>query len=71
LHKDREWQVRFQTPRSPRSRSPAPGSLTADELKDHVRANLARYRVPRDVMLVSELPRNATGKVLKRTLARD
>ncbi len=46
-------------------------SLTAEQLKDHVRANLARYKVPRDVMIVSELPRNATGKVIKRALARD
>ena len=45
--------------------------LTPEQVKDHVRANLARYKVPRDVMIVAELPRNATGKVLKRTLARD
>ncbi len=45
--------------------------LTAEELKEHVRANLARFKVPRDVLLVSDLPRNATGKILKRTLARD
>ncbi len=45
--------------------------LTAEELKDHVGANLARYKVPRDVLLVAELPRNATGKVLKRDLPRD
>ncbi|HYS41194.1 MAG TPA: AMP-binding protein, partial [Pseudonocardiaceae bacterium] len=41
----------------------------ADELKDHVRANLARYKVPRDVVFLDELPRNATGKVLRTTLA--
>src|SRR3954464_9005453 len=40
-----------------------------DELKDHVRANLARYKVPRDIVFIEELPRNATGKVLKRKLA--
>ena len=45
--------------------------VTAEQLKEHVRANLARYKVPRDVLLVSDLPRNATGKILKRTLARD
>jgi fatty-acyl-CoA synthase len=38
------------------------------ELKDHVKANLARYKVPRDVVFVDELPRNATGKILKRKL---
>jgi fatty-acyl-CoA synthase len=40
-----------------------------DELKDHVKANLARYKVPRDIVFIEELPRNATGKVLKRELA--
>jgi acyl-CoA synthetase (AMP-forming)/AMP-acid ligase II len=40
-----------------------------DELKDHVKANLARYKVPREIVFVEELPRNATGKVLKRELA--
>jgi len=45
---------------------------SADELRDHVRANLARYKVPREVVFLEELPRNATGKVLKRELvARD
>ncbi len=42
--------------------------LGEQELKDHVRRNLARYKVPRDVLFVDELPRNATGKVLKRAL---
>ena len=40
-----------------------------DEIKAYVRANLARYKVPRDVEFVKELPRNATGKVIKRELA--
>jgi fatty-acyl-CoA synthase len=40
-----------------------------DELKDHVKANLARYKVPREIVFIEELPRNATGKVLKRELA--
>jgi acyl-CoA synthetase (AMP-forming)/AMP-acid ligase II len=42
---------------------------TDQELKDHVRANLARYKVPREVIFLVELPRNPTGKVLKRELA--
>ncbi|MGO4258642.1 AMP-binding protein [Marmoricola sp. RAF53] len=42
--------------------------LTEDDLRDHVRANLARYKVPRDFVLLDELPRNATGKILKREL---
>ena len=47
------------------ARGDAPG---AEELKGFVRSNLARYKVPRDVHFIDELPRNATGKVLKRKL---
>jgi fatty-acyl-CoA synthase len=36
-----------------------------------VRSNLARFKVPREVFFLDELPRNATGKVLKRELPRD
>jgi acyl-CoA synthetase (AMP-forming)/AMP-acid ligase II len=43
-------------------------SLTDDEVKDYVKHNLARYKVPREVVFLAELPRNATGKVLKREL---
>jgi fatty-acyl-CoA synthase len=43
-------------------------ALTEQDIKDHVRSNLARYKVPREVVIVDELPRNATGKVLKREL---
>jgi fatty-acyl-CoA synthase len=42
---------------------------TEDELKDWVRQNLARYKVPREIVFLDELPRNATGKILKRELA--
>ena len=42
-----------------------------DELKDHVKANLARYKVPREIEFLDELPRNATGKVLKRELGKE
>ncbi|MFG3621509.1 acyl-CoA synthetase [Nocardia sp. NPDC047654] len=38
------------------------------EIKDYVRANLARHKVPREVVFVDELPRNATGKLMRRTL---
>jgi acyl-CoA synthetase (AMP-forming)/AMP-acid ligase II/uncharacterized protein YndB with AHSA1/START domain len=41
---------------------------TEAELKDHVKANLARYKVPREIVFLDELPRNVTGKVLKREL---
>ncbi len=43
--------------------------LDEDEVKGHVKSNLARYKVPRDVEFLDSLPRNATGKVLKRELA--
>ncbi|HEX2436471.1 MAG TPA: AMP-binding protein, partial [Solirubrobacterales bacterium] len=43
--------------------------LSADDVKGHVKANLARFKVPREVEFVDSLPRNATGKVLKRELA--
>jgi fatty-acyl-CoA synthase len=43
--------------------------LTEDEVKSYIKANLARYKVPRDVEFLDSLPRNATGKVLKRELA--
>ena len=42
--------------------------LTEQQVKDHVRDNLARFKVPRDVVFVDVLPRNATGKVVKRDL---
>jgi acyl-CoA synthetase (AMP-forming)/AMP-acid ligase II len=42
--------------------------VTEDELREHVKSNLARYKVPRDFVFLDELPRNATGKVLKRDL---
>jgi acyl-CoA synthetase (AMP-forming)/AMP-acid ligase II len=38
-------------------------------VKAWVKDNLARYKVPREVVFLDELPRNATGKVLKRELA--
>jgi fatty-acyl-CoA synthase len=41
---------------------------TEDDLQAHVKSNLARYKVPREIVFLDELPRNATGKVLKREL---
>jgi len=43
-------------------------TVDADGLKEYVRENLARYKVPREIRFLDELPRNATGKVLKRRL---
>jgi acyl-CoA synthetase (AMP-forming)/AMP-acid ligase II len=45
-------------------------SPSPTELQDWVKQNLARYKVPREVVFIDELPRNATGKILKRELAR-
>jgi fatty-acyl-CoA synthase len=42
--------------------------LSEDEIKAYVKDNLANYKVPREVVFVQELPRNPTGKVLKREL---
>ncbi|KUI38716.1 acyl-CoA synthetase [Mycobacterium sp. IS-1496] len=48
---------------------PAAGaSISADELKEHVRDNLANYKVPRDIVILDELPRGGTGKVLRNEL---
>lgn len=43
-------------------------STDEDELKAFVKSNLARYKVPREIVFLDELPRNATGKLLKREL---
>jgi acyl-CoA synthetase (AMP-forming)/AMP-acid ligase II len=39
-----------------------------EDLKAHVKAQLAGYKVPRDLTVVDELPRNAAGKIVKRQL---
>ncbi|MFG1990949.1 AMP-binding protein [Actinoplanes sp. NPDC048988] len=45
-------------------------ALDEDAVRDHVRAHRARFCVPRDVVFLGALPRNATGKVLTRELPR-
>ncbi|MEV5839920.1 acyl-CoA synthetase [Nocardia sp. NPDC052112] len=48
---------------------PGPDSKRdAQEIKDYVKTNLARYKVPREVIFLDELPRNATGKLLRKPL---
>jgi fatty-acyl-CoA synthase len=42
--------------------------VSEDDLKAYIKENLARYKVPREIVFLDELPRNATGKVLKREL---
>jgi fatty-acyl-CoA synthase len=44
--------------------------LSAADVQEHVSAKLASFKVPRDVVFLAELPRTATGKVLKRELER-
>ena len=43
-------------------------SVTPDQLRDYVKQQLANFKTPRQVNIVDDLPRNATGKVLKREL---
>jgi acyl-CoA synthetase (AMP-forming)/AMP-acid ligase II len=43
-------------------------TVTADELLDHCRAQLAKFKVPKDITFLDALPRNPSGKVLKREL---
>ncbi len=47
----------------------AGASLDEAAVQSHVKAHLARYKVPREVWFLDELPRNATGKILTRELA--
>jgi acyl-CoA synthetase (AMP-forming)/AMP-acid ligase II len=42
--------------------------VSAQDLTAHVKANLASYKSPREIEFLDELPRNATGKVLKKDL---
>ena len=43
----------------------AGASATLDTLKQHVRENLANYKVPRDIVILDELPRSSTGKIIR------
>ncbi len=61
---DREFGQRLQAFVVPRDG----GELTVEVVQAYVKENLARYKVPRDVVFVDQLPRNATGKILKREL---
>ena len=46
----------------------AGASTTPDALKEHVRTNLANYKVPRSITVLDELPRGSTGKIVRREL---
>ena len=43
-------------------------TVSEDDIKSYVRDHLARYKVPREVVFLDELPRNPTGKILKKEL---
>jgi acyl-CoA synthetase (AMP-forming)/AMP-acid ligase II len=45
--------------------------LSEEDIKRYVKESLARYKVPREVVFLDQLPRNATGKILKRELSAD
>jgi fatty-acyl-CoA synthase len=42
--------------------------VTADEIIDHLKGSLAKYKIPKSVVFIDQLPRNAAGKVLKNRL---
>ena len=46
----------------------AGASATPETLKQHVRENLANYKVPRQITVLSELPRSSTGKIVRKDL---
>ena len=46
-------------------------NLDGGAILDHCRDRIARYKVPKEVRFLDELPHNATGKVLKHELSRE
>ena len=46
----------------------ADGEVSEQQLQEHARAHLAAFKVPKRVVFVDDLPRNASGKLLKRQL---
>ncbi|KAA1251952.1 acyl-CoA synthetase [Mycobacterium simiae] len=61
---DKEWGARLRAFVVKRPDA----DLDEDTVKHYVRDHLARYKVPREVIFLDELPRNPTGKILKREL---
>ncbi|KAA8969652.1 long-chain-fatty-acid--CoA ligase FadD2 [Mycobacterium sp.] len=61
---DKEWGARLRAfvVKKPDA------DIDEETIKRYVRDHLARYKVPRDVVFLDELPRNPTGKILKREL---
>jgi len=46
-------------------------NLDKKAIIEHCQTQLARYKIPKQVRMIEELPHNATGKVLKHELPRD
>jgi fatty-acyl-CoA synthase len=44
------------------------GAVTLEELREHCARSIARYKAPRSLVVVDELPRNSTGKVSRTAL---
>ena len=61
---DKEWGARLRAFVVKKEGS----ALDEDTVKTYVKEHLARYKVPREVIFLDELPRNPTGKILKREL---
>ncbi|MCV7385766.1 long-chain-fatty-acid--CoA ligase FadD2 [Mycolicibacter longobardus] len=61
---DKEWGARLRAFVVRKEGS----SVDEDAIKLYVKEHLARYKVPREVVFLDELPRNPTGKILKREL---
>ncbi|AEF34258.1 MULTISPECIES: long-chain-fatty-acid--CoA ligase FadD2 [Mycobacteriaceae] len=61
---DKEWGARLRAFVVRKEGS----SVDEDTIKVYVKEHLARYKVPREVVFLDELPRNPTGKILKREL---
>lgn len=61
---DQEWGARLRAFVVKKEGS----EVDEDAIKLYVKNHLARYKVPRDVVFIDELPRNPTGKILKREL---
>jgi long-chain acyl-CoA synthetase len=61
---DREWGERVTA-----FIVPKPGkSVDPQELKSHLKASLSPFKVPKEFVVVNELPKNPAGKILKREL---
>jgi fatty-acyl-CoA synthase len=61
---DKEWGARLRAFVVKKEGS----DVDENAIKGYVKEHLARYKVPREVVFLDELPRNPTGKILKREL---